>query len=68
MTKEQAFVDRIFEISIHMPHTWHDYSRLFVVVIYSNISIHMPHTWHDRLAGDNARQGDYFNPHATYVA
>ena len=33
-------------ISIHMPHTWHDfpYEDFRYLLL---ISIHMPHTWHD---------------------
>ena len=33
-------------ISIHMPHTWHDYA-VILVQLRVIISIHMPHTWHD---------------------
>ena len=34
------------QISIHMPHTWHD-DNAVVNALQNNISIHMPHTWHD---------------------
>ena len=33
-------------ISIHMPHTWHDWETEMAQAI-KQISIHMPHTWHD---------------------
>ena len=33
-------------ISIHMPHTWHDVMQ-DNYTLQTEISIHMPHTWHD---------------------
>ena len=55
-------------ISIHMPHTWHDYIRNELDRL-PFISIHMPHTWHDYLPKWRINgHMDYFNPHATYVA
>ena len=33
-------------ISIHMPHTWHD-AHDWAEWEPDEISIHMPHTWHD---------------------
>ena len=40
-------VDGAVQISIHMPHTWHDRGRGALDAVAGGISIHMPHTWHD---------------------
>ena len=46
MTIRLRRVAELYIISIHMPHTWHDFlcgQKLADEII----SIHMPHTWHD---------------------
>ena len=56
------------KISIHMPHTWHDYQGHDLFPSEVIISIHMPHTWHDVRRIYYIDRGGNFNPHATYVA
>ena len=67
MTLRTTAGDDAVNISIHMPHTWHD-NKLDRRAMDKFISIHMPHTWHD--ARDRTRSPSPldFNPHATYVA
>ena len=50
MTLAKTIEDYIRNISIHMPHTWHDALKDLEArgVV---ISIHMPHTWHDVVRG-----------------
>ena len=55
-------------ISIHMPHTWHDFLFPEILSRKTDISIHMPHTWHDIADRQERKSAAYFNPHATYVA
>ena len=55
------------DISIHMPHTWHDEGQRRVADEIG-ISIHMPHTWHDVSPARQMPREFDFNPHATYVA
>ena len=47
MTDEDNEIARLYAISIHMPHTWHDVLACLEIVPLVLISIHMPHTWHD---------------------
>ena len=39
--------ENLWQISIHMPHTWHDHVCRYQLIYIAVISIHMPHTWHD---------------------
>ena len=60
--------ENLWQISIHMPHTWHDVPYRIHFGIELGISIHMPHTWHDRVGPRHGAILRDFNPHATYVA
>ena len=44
--QQRDLIANLWEISIHMPHTWHDLSVNGKQRV-GLISIHMPHTWHD---------------------
>ena len=48
MTIEYLLRYQYGDISIHMPHTWHDLPPL-LQPDGPFISIHMPHTWHDTM-------------------
>ena len=60
--------ENLWQISIHMPHTWHDNPQCSNYKQVVKISIHMPHTWHDRWLYLDLSGQAHFNPHATYVA
>ena len=51
MTGGDPFHYENLNISIHMPHTWHDSAKR-APVQQRTISIHMPHTWHDLCLDD----------------
>ena len=61
-------VSRLFDISIHAPHTGRDCVRIGLHQRRIGISIHAPHTGRDVRSGGNTKWKSDFNPRAPYGA